>query len=306
MSEIPRYSVIVAAYHSDTVIPECLAALRRQNTTDFEVIVVNSSPTDETARIVRQDFPEVRLIESPVRLLPHAARNVGAAEARGALLVFTDADCRPEPNWLETLGKAANAGHEVVCGSIDLEGSGYFAKGVHLCKYSFRSPQLGAGPTTIAGTANACYSRKAWNHVGPFDGSRFAGDAMLSARAANAGLEPWFVPDAVVRHSYEGDFLGLLSERVERGGDYAEARMELESWSRVRAACYSMALPILPFVPLLRTARHALASRSLGTYLATLPLQFAGHLAWSLGEFPRHLRRALGKPAARRAVHGES
>jgi len=306
VSTAPHWSVIVAAYHSDGVIAECLAALRQQNVSDLEVIVVNSSPMDDTARIVTERFPEFRLIESQTRLLPHAARNVGVAEARGDLLVFTDADCRPETDWLEALGKAADAGHEVICGSIGLEGSGYFAAGVHLCKYSFRDPRLKAAPCTIAGTANACYSRKAWERVGPFDGTRFSGDAILSIRAAAAGLRPWYEPRARVQHHYEGNFIGFLGERVARGGDFAEARMDLESWSRARSACYAIALPLLPFVPLARTAGHALASGSLGTYLATLPLQLAGHLAWCLGEFPRHLRRALGQSPARLPIESDS
>ena len=39
----------------------------------------------------------------------YAARNFGAARARGALLVFTDADCAPEPGWLAALAAAAAA-----------------------------------------------------------------------------------------------------------------------------------------------------------------------------------------------------
>ena len=304
MSEAPHWSVIVAAYHSDGVIAGCLAALREQSVRDVEVIVVNSSPEDRTAGIVRQRFPEVRLIENPTRLLPHAARNAGVAEARGALLVFTDADCRPRPDWLERLGDAVAAGHDVVCGSIELDGDGYFAEGVHLCKYSFRDPKLAAGPTAIAGTANACYSRTAWDRVGPFDGTRFAGDAILSLRAAAEGLRPWYAPAAVVGHRYEDRFPGFLRERVERGADFADARMGLEGWSRARAALHVLAFPLLPFAPLLRTARHAWTAGGLGTYLATLPLQFAGHLAWSAGEFPRHVRHALGRRAAAAAADG--
>ena len=60
----PRWSVVVAAYRSDSVIRECLEALREQTVSDLEVIVVNSSPEDRTRQIV-SDFPEFRLIESP-------------------------------------------------------------------------------------------------------------------------------------------------------------------------------------------------------------------------------------------------
>ena len=302
----PRFSVIVAAYQSDEVISGCLEAIRAQTARDFEVIVVNSSPRDRTAAIVLRDFPEVRLIGSTTRLLPHAARNVGVAHAHGELLVFTDADCRPAPDWLERLGRCVEGGREVICGSIDLEGAGYFALGVHLCKYSFRSPQRSAGPCKIAGTANACYSRKAWEAVGPFDGSRFSGDAILSLRADAAGLEPWFAPEARVAHRYEPDFAGFLRERIERGRDFADARMAMEGWSRLRSACYAAAFPLLPFVPLVRTATHRLPLRWAWAYVATWPLQFAGHFAWSAGELPRHLRAVLAPPPAPASLGSET
>lgn len=272
----PRWSVIVAAYRSDAVIGACLEALCTQSLPDFEVIVVNSFQRDRTAQIVRRDFPSVRLVDSADRLLPHAARNRGVKEAGGKFLAFTDADCQADPDWLEHLDRAQSAGHDVVCGSIDLEGSGYYARGVHLCKYSFRLSGLPAGPCTIAGTANASYSRKAWARVGPFDGTRFSGDALLSLRAGRSGLQPWFEPKARVRHRFADRFGDFLCERIGRGRDFADMRMGIEDWSRLRAAGYTMAFPFLPCVPLVRSARDASLAGWVGSFAATLPLQYLG------------------------------
>ncbi len=133
-----RVSVVIAAYHSDAVIEGCLEALRRQTINDFEVIVVNSSPEDRTREIVTTRFPEVRFLENTTRLLPHAARNQGVQVAGGSFLVFTDADCRGAPDWIERLLEAQTKGHEVVAGSIEPEGTSWFELGIHLCKYSFR------------------------------------------------------------------------------------------------------------------------------------------------------------------------
>ena len=58
--------------------------------------------------------PPLRL-PGNARLVPapgpgsYAARNAGAAAARGGLLVFTDADCLPDPGWLAALAAAADA-----------------------------------------------------------------------------------------------------------------------------------------------------------------------------------------------------
>src|SRR3990172_8716846 len=107
----PRVSVIVAAYHSDAVIQDCLQALQSQTFTDFETIVVNSSPADGTEEIVRDRFAQVLFIEHSTRLLPHAARNLGVRVASGRILAFTDADCRPAQDRVEQCVRAQQAGH---------------------------------------------------------------------------------------------------------------------------------------------------------------------------------------------------
>jgi GT2 family glycosyltransferase len=301
---MPRVSLVIAAYQSESTIADCLEALRAQRYRDFEVIAVDSSPNGATRELVRKRFPEFRLIESSTRLLPHEARNRGVAASQGELLVFTDADCAAEPEWLERLVEAHDAGHAIVCGSIEpphrggeAAEPGWYAIGVHLCKYSFRLSALSAGPCAIAGTANALYARTVWDVIGPFDGSRFAGDALLSWRGAQRGWQPWFEPRAIVRHRFEHATGALLRERFERGMEFAPARADFEGWSRARIAATVLATPLLPFIPLARGARDATRAGQLRRFAATLPIQWLGHAAWSLGE-ARGLYRTL---KARRA-----
>jgi len=280
----PRVSVIIAAYHSERVVEGCLAALRKQTFADFETIVVNSSPADRTREIVSRGFPQVRLIESATRLLPHAARNVGVAASSGDLLAFTDADCRPAPDWLEHCVAAQRAGHAALCGSIEPEQTSWFALGVHLCKYSFRLSGLRPRRSAIAGTANACYARELWQRIGPFDGEIFAGDALLGWRAARAGAAPWFEPRAVVRHVFEHSPLEFWRERAARGADFLRARARFEDWSRARLALVALGFPLLALLPLARALGDAIQAGWTARYFWTLPVQVAGHVAWSFGE----------------------
>ena len=286
MATARQVSVVIAAYRSDAVIEACLLALRRQTFSDFETIVVNSSPGDRTRHVVTTAFPEVTFIEHPSRLLPHAARNRGVAAASGRLLAFTDADCRPAPDWLDQLVAAERAGHAVVCGSIEPDdpSPGWLAIGVHLCKYSFRLSTLPAGPSAIAGTANACYARAVWESVGPFDGEQFAGDALLSWKAARAGWPAWFAPQAIVRHAFDHTLTELWRERRERGDDFARARAAAEHWSGWRLTAQIVGLPLLPMLPLARGWRDAVQAGWTLRFVWTLPVQVIGHLSWSLGE----------------------
>ena len=149
----PLVSVIVPAYNSFGTIPGFLCALRRQTFTDFETIIVNSSPETQTGKLVAEGLPEAHFEQSPVRLLPHAARNRGVELAKGSLLVFTDPDCVAESGWLRALVEANQRGHRVVVGSMGLIGTSAFERAVHLCKFSSWLPGLPEGRAIIAPTA---------------------------------------------------------------------------------------------------------------------------------------------------------
>jgi glycosyltransferase involved in cell wall biosynthesis len=282
---LPRVSVVIPAYYSEKTIAACLDALRAQTFKDFETILVNSSPERSTRDQVTRGFPEIKFIQSPYRLLPHAARNAGAKEARGDLLVFTDPDCIPEPDWLARLVEAFDRGHPVIMVSIQQKGGSWLQRGVYLCKYVWGMRNLKAHYGWIASTANACYSRSVWQTVGPFPGELWCGDALLSWRAKAHGYRPWFEPQAVVvHHTYDGNLRSLWSERFERGGEFARVRAGFEEWPRWQAAAYAAASPVIVLIVLARGMRDALlGSRGLD-YILTMPVSFVGHLAWNLGE----------------------
>ena len=295
VSDAPAASIVVPAYRSDRSVGGCLEALRRQTTRDFEVIVVNSSPGDRTGALIAGLFPEVRYVEAPARLLPHAARNIGAGLASGETIVFTDPDCEAAPDWLERLLAARAAGHELVVGSMGVADRGRLARGVHLVKFWWLLPGLEPGPRWIAPTANAAYSRRLWEAAGPFDGTRFASDGVTSWHASLGGHAPWFEPRARVDHRHLGAVTSLWRERRMRGEEFGESRMEWERWSRVRAAAHAALFPALPALVLARSGRAARQAGWLRSWVATLPTQAVGQVGWSAGEARAHLRRAVGR-----------
>lgn len=94
----PRTSVVVACYNGSRTLRTCLNSLQHLNYPDYEVIVVDDGSTDETPEICRE-FPFIRYLRQDNRGLSDA-RNAGIEASSGEIVAFTDADCRPDPDWL--------------------------------------------------------------------------------------------------------------------------------------------------------------------------------------------------------------
>lgn len=114
----PEVSVIVTTHNAASTIQRCLASLRAQRTDSrYEVIVVDSG-RDDTARLVRDGFPEVRLLQFATRKYCGSARNRAIARARGRLAAFTDADCTVAEDWIQRICGAHQRDHLAIGGSI--------------------------------------------------------------------------------------------------------------------------------------------------------------------------------------------
>lgn len=110
---LPRVSVVVAAYNAARTLRTCLEALEQLTYPDYEVLLVDDGSTDGTPDLVRE-FPFVRYFCHPRNLGLSDARNTGIQVATGEVVAFTDADCRPDEDWLnhliQDLGKIGTAG----------------------------------------------------------------------------------------------------------------------------------------------------------------------------------------------------
>src|SRR5579871_4773962 len=87
----PCVSVIIPAYNAARTIRGALRSLEAQEFRDFETIVIDDGSQDDTLSIVQREFPHV-IVLSQANAGPAAARNRGAAAARGTWLAFLDAD----------------------------------------------------------------------------------------------------------------------------------------------------------------------------------------------------------------------
>lgn len=281
-----KISVIIPTYESQQTLARSLESIEAQTYPDYEVVVVDSSPSDSCQVIVRQNFPAVNYFRSGERLLPHAARNRGVSMSSSEILVFTDPDVYPEPDWLERLAVADPGSGDLVVGSVDCYGNRWFDEGVHLSKFDIWLPGGGHRWIEIAPTVNLLCHRETFKRAGGFPPEQMIGDTLFSWRVLKAGYRILFAPEASIPHHHLTNWGSLLKERWSRGAEFGRARVEHYGWGRWRAVMH-LAISIIPIRwarLMLRIGRNAARANLTGVFLLTLPVTMLSQAAWLLGE----------------------
>ena len=119
----PNYSIVIPAYNESArlgaTLDKVLAYMRTQGW-NAEVIVVNDGSRDNTAEIVRTlaaENPVLRLLENPGnRGKGYSVRN-GMLNARGRIVLFSDADLSSPIEEMPKLLQALEAGADIAIGS---------------------------------------------------------------------------------------------------------------------------------------------------------------------------------------------
>ena len=215
----PLISVVIPAHDAAEGLSACLDALEGQTIPreEYEIIVVNNGPVDATIRAVA-DRHGVTFLSQP-QGGAGAARNLGARHARGEILLFTDADCVPEPNWMEAM-TAPFADQEVVgvCGVVRTRQTGLIPRFVQL-EYDYRYRNIARhSRIDFINTGTAGYRKHVFVKSGGFQEELLgAEDAELSFRLASQGYRMVFAPGAVVHHRHPESILEYARRKAHYG-----------------------------------------------------------------------------------------
>jgi GT2 family glycosyltransferase len=88
-----KLSIIIVSFNTSALLADCLASIyAHTRRVPFEVIVVDNNSRDDSCRMVRERFPQARLIESRENLGFGAANNLGAKEADAPFLMLFNSD----------------------------------------------------------------------------------------------------------------------------------------------------------------------------------------------------------------------
>ncbi len=191
-------SVIVPTRHRDDMLALCLDRLapgaQTLPFTEYDVTVTDNGQTATAEKMMRERYPWARWTKGPGGG-PADNRNSGVSHATGAWIAFTDDDCLPEADWLESYVRAR-----------DSAGPGVRAMEGAILAADTMSDQMADCPVNLNGnsfwTANVFIERRLFDEVKGFDTS-FPGvggeDYELYLRLQTKTKVLW-VPDARVFH----------------------------------------------------------------------------------------------------------
>lgn len=104
----PAVTVAVINHNGQDVLPRTLDALRASDYPDLRVMVVDDMSTDASVALVRERYPQVRLVPVPAGLhkgKPSVPRNLALREADTPLLMWLDNDVALEPDAVRQMVK---------------------------------------------------------------------------------------------------------------------------------------------------------------------------------------------------------
>lgn len=176
----PRISVLIPAFNEEAQLPLTLASVRESfaaiGETAYEIIVCDNNSTDATTAVAQQ--LGARVVFEPYNQIARA-RNTAAERSVGEWLIFLDADTRLNAGLLQATLRHLQGGH--ICGGgsavrFDIEKMAP----MHTALMNLWN-NISVGLSLAAGSYVYCL-RQAWEAVGGFDQTVYAGEEIYFSR----------------------------------------------------------------------------------------------------------------------------
>ena len=88
-----KVSIILVNYNGQQFLEGCLRSISNYlRDTDYEVIIVDNSSSDDSTKIIKDSFPSFQLICSKTNLGFGKANNLAVKYAQGEYLLFLNTD----------------------------------------------------------------------------------------------------------------------------------------------------------------------------------------------------------------------
>jgi GT2 family glycosyltransferase len=208
---LPSCTVVVPTRDRPAMLGDCLESIARSDYPRelLEVIVVDDGDGEDPrpASVVgaARDGLDVSLRRTGGRG-PAAARNAGASDARGTVLLFTDDDCRVDAQWLRSLSQSIRSAPTTAAGGRIVNRLGdnrWSTASQRVIDMVYAYYNADPAQATFVASNNLAVHADAFRELGGFDERfRWAEDRDFCRRLLAAGHELIYVPAAVVEHAH--------------------------------------------------------------------------------------------------------
>ena len=255
--EQPFFSIVVPTHARPRQLADCLQSCANLDypRDRFEVIVVDDgSGTPEDVTIPFQGRLDMTMLTQP-HAGPGAARNRGAACARGEILAFTDDDCTPAPDWLRALAArfVTAPGHVIGGRTLNaLATNPYSTASQLLIKYVYAYYNRDPNQACFLATNNLALPVHHFRAIGGFDTIytlTASEDRELCDRWLYHGYQMTYAPEALVFHAHRLTFRTFLRQHFNYGRgafQFRQARAQ-RSPDRLRLEPFSFYLKLLRY-----------------------------------------------------------
>ncbi len=234
-------SVVIVSWNTCDLLENCLDALQRKRESSkqpiVEIIVVDNASSDGSSHMVREKFPDVRLIQNRFNMGFATANNQAIRQSKGRFIMLLNSDTEVHVGALQKLTTFMDANLRAgACGARLLNGDGSLQIACHPMLTPGREfwrlifmDQLWSKanypisnwdtkmPRRVEVIKGACLllRREALEQIGLLDERyyMYTEEVDLCYRLDQAGWELWYVPEAAVTH-YGGASSGQVAEKM--------------------------------------------------------------------------------------------
>lgn len=165
----PWLSVVVACRNEALQLPSHLLALQNQSIRNFELILVNDNSSDDTSVVMesaKSSFNNITIVDCKGNGKKQALK-AGIQVASGELIVTTDADCRPHPEWIATICSFMHRHPtDLLIGPVNTHRPNSFREKLQQLEFvtlvASGAGAAGAGLPIMCNGANLAFTKKAW------------------------------------------------------------------------------------------------------------------------------------------------
>jgi N-acetylglucosaminyl-diphospho-decaprenol L-rhamnosyltransferase len=223
--------VVIVSYRCGPMLRQCLQSLREHAPErGLRITVVDNASGDGTADVVRNEFPDVRLIALDENVGFSAANNLVLRETTAEYVLVLNPDTRLCEGTLDTLLRLMESNTRIGiagCRLVQEDGSfdhaarrsfptpasaiGHFlrvgrSERAPAALAAYRAPEVGEGPVDAVNGAFMLMRRAMLDEIGLFDEGywMYMEDLDLCYRAAQAGWVTWYEPSVEATHIKAG------------------------------------------------------------------------------------------------------